>query len=216
MTVRPRTLSLLQDCLDEEFSWRLKEIADLKISVRGAEHLRQRTVIRAAIPLLYAHWEGFVKKASVSYVEFIDYQGHKYEELASCFVVLGLKKKLTEITNARQSQVSISAVDFLLNELSKNTSFKLASAINTEANLGSTVFENISTAIGIDPLPYKAKYKLIDESLLKRRNNIAHGEYLDMGPDEYRSLADEVVSLIRSFKTDIENAAITAKYKRCA
>jgi len=213
---RPRTLSLLQDYLDGEFSWRLKEIADLKIAVRQSELLRQKTVIRAAIPLLYAHWEGFVKKASSGYLEFVDYQGHKYQELMSCFIVIGLKKSLNEVSDSKRSHTSISAVEFILDELSKNTNLKLDSAINTKSNLGSVVFENISLAIGLDPTPYKTKYKLIDESLLKRRNNIAHGEYLDVNSDEYRDLADEVIGLIRGFKTDIENAATMEKYKRPA
>ena len=57
-----RTLNLLQDYLDKEISWRIKEIADMKIAVCRIETVSKKTVIRAATPLLYAHWEGFVKK----------------------------------------------------------------------------------------------------------------------------------------------------------
>jgi hypothetical protein len=47
---------------------------------------------------------------------------------------------------------------------------------------------------------------------LERRNKIAHGEYLDLTHDNYRELADEILILLRLFKTDIENAAVLSKY----
>lgn len=125
MKSRPRTLSLLQDYLDREFAWRLKEIADLKIAVRQSESLRRKTVIRAAIPLLYAHWEGFVKKASTGYLDFVDYQGHKYQELTSCFIVIGLKASLNEVLDSKRSHTNISAVEFILDGLSKSTNLNM-------------------------------------------------------------------------------------------
>jgi len=90
----------------------------------------------------------------------------------------------------------------------------MGDAIDTESNLSSSVFENIALSIGIDPEPFKAKNNLIDESLLERRNTIAHGEYADLAPNDYRSLADEVIALMRDYKTAIENAAVQDKYLR--
>lgn len=92
----------------------------------------------------------------------------------------------------------------------------LDSAIRTESNLSSAVFENICNSVGIDHKLYETKYNLIDESLLNRRNRIAHGEYVGLTADDYRNLADEVITLLRNFKTDIENAATLGKYKRVA
>lgn len=37
-----RTLSMLQDYLDAEFSWRLKELADLKLAVRRIDALQKK------------------------------------------------------------------------------------------------------------------------------------------------------------------------------
>jgi len=53
-----RTLSQLEDFLDREFSWRLKEIADLRFLARFSGRLRKNTMVRAGVPLLYAHWGG--------------------------------------------------------------------------------------------------------------------------------------------------------------
>ena len=72
----------------------------------------------------------------------------------------------------------------------------------------------LALSVGIDPAPYEARYNLIDESLLRRRNEIAHGEFLDVDAGDYRTLADEVLLMMRLYKTDIENGAARSLFLR--
>jgi hypothetical protein len=211
-----KTLNQLQIMLDKEFAWRLKEIADLKFVVKKSEGLRQSTAIRAGIPLLYAHWEGFVKNSATYYLDFVNGQNLKYEQLKSCFVVFGVKKQLNDLINSKTSEISITTLDFLRNELCNKAKLKIDSAIRTESNLSSKVFSNITTSIGLDTSQYESRYNLIDESLLNRRNHIAHGEYLDVEANAFSDLADEILVLLRMFKTDIENAATLGYFKLIA
>jgi len=208
-----RTINQLQNALDSEFSWRLKEIANLKIVVRTSENLNKKTAVRAAIPLLYGHWEGFVKNASTNYLEFVNGQSLTYRELKSCFVVFGVKRKINDLVSSKNSNVSISTLEFLRDELDERAKLKIESAIRTEFNLSSKVFANIANSIGINTQAYESRYHLIDESLLNRRNHIAHGEYLDVDSEGFRELADEILFLLRSYKTDIENAVSLEEYK---
>lgn len=208
-----KTLGQLQDCLDQGFSWRIKEIADIKIVAKGSGSLTQTTVIRAGLPLVYAHWEGFIKQASQDYLRFVMGQRLSYRELASCFVVFGAKKHLSSIVESRKSTINIAAVDFFRRELDERADLTLSNAIDTKSNLSSEVFQNIAVSVGVATAPYDAYYNLIDESLLKRRNGIAHGEYLDLSGDDFRALADEVIKLLRMFKTDVENLASSDAYK---
>jgi hypothetical protein len=92
-----RTLGGLQDALDSEYSWRLKEIANLKLSVRREQSLPQTTLIRAGVAIVYAHWEGFIKAASISYLEYVNSLGLTYGELKTCFAVLGMKSHLNTL-----------------------------------------------------------------------------------------------------------------------
>jgi hypothetical protein len=91
---------------------------------------------------------------------------------------------------------------------------KTRTAIDAKSNLNSEVFGEIAKTIGLDIVGYQKRFNLIDESLLARRNRIAHGEYLDIGTDAWRGLADDVILLMRQFKTDIENAASLARFRR--
>lgn len=211
-----RTIEELQNRLDYEFSWRLKEIANLKIVVRASESMSKATAVRAAIPLLYGHWEGFIKKASTCYLQFVNGQALRYSELKTCFVVFGVKKKIEELASSKTTDVSVAALDFLRDQMNERATLKIESAIRTEFNLSSKVFRNIAHSIGIETAPYESRYHLIDESLLSRRNHIAHGEHLDVDADGFRGLADEVLLLLRSFKTDIENAVSMNAYKKSA
>lgn len=211
-----KTLGQLQDSLDIEFSWRLKEIANLKIAVKKSDTLSKKTLVRAFLPLLYAHWEGFIKNTATKYLDFVNGQNLKYCDLQNCFVVFGIKRHINNIISSKKAAVSISTIDLIRSELNNKAKLKIDSAIRTEFNLSSSVFENIATSVGIDTSPYEARYHLIDESLLKRRNYIAHGEYMDIDSEDLRKLADEVLGLLRLFKTDIENAASTSKYKLIA
>ena len=147
-------------------------------------------------------------------MNFVNAQGYKYKELASCFIVFGIKKKLDGLLNSKKTNANISAVDFFFHDIDTTANLALGSAINTQSNLGSAVFENIAISIGIDASRYMTRYNLIDKSLLYRRNNIAHGIYLDITLKDFRNLSDEVIKLLKDFKTDIENAASLASYKR--
>jgi hypothetical protein len=210
-----RTLNQLQEALDADMGWRIKEISTFKLATR-VDRTNQKVFVRAGVALVYAHWEGFVKAASEAYLNYVDNQGHSYRDLKSCFAIFGLKGKLVLLVESRQAKPNIEAFDFVLGELDKTARLSMSSAINTEANLTSRVFANIATSLDIPTTSYETKFKLIDESLVQRRNKVAHGEYLDLEVDDFRTLADEVLQIMRDYKTDLQNAASIASYRRVA
>lgn len=208
-----RTLSHLQEALDTEMGWRIKEISDFKL-VAKTQSSNSRTFIRAGITLVYAHWEGFIKAASEIYLNFIDNQGHIYKDLKTCFAVFGLKGRLSLLSSSRKTKPNIDALDFVISQMDKPAKMNMSSAIDTESNLNSKVFANIAESLDIATSPYETKYKLIDESLVGRRNKVAHGEYLDLSSTEFIILADDILRMMRNYKTDIENAASMQTYRR--
>lgn len=208
-----RTLSHLQEALDREMKWRLREISTFRLACKR-ESADQQAFIRAGVAVVYAHWEGFIKSASEHYLEFVNNQGHRYRELKTCFVVFGMKSQLAVLGESRKSKSSVEALEFVFSEMDKPAKMVLASAINTESNLTSAVFSNIAQSIDIAIDQYETKFNLIDESLVYRRNSIAHGEYLDLMPEHFIGLVDEMLMLMRWYKTDLENAASQASYKR--
>lgn len=213
MSNKLRTATLLQDALDRDFAWRLKEIDDLRKEVRRAEATRQRSLLRAGVAILYAHWEGFIKKGADSYVNYLSCQGLPYRSLKHCFIALGLKNHLELLAETRKVRRSTETLAFVLEELDKPARLPMHEAVSAESNLSSVVFENITGWIGINADKYKTKFHLIDESLLRQRNQIAHGEFLLVDPPAFDSLVDETLLLLRWFKDDLENALATNAHR---
>jgi hypothetical protein len=201
--------------LDADMSWRIREISTFRLASK-ADSVERDTLIRAGVAMVYAHWEGFIKTASESYLEYVNGRGHLYRELKTCFVVFGMKSKLALLSDSRQAEKNIEVLDFVIAEMNQPAKMTLASAIRTESNLTSKVFRNIAASIDVPISQYESRFPLIDESLVNRRNTIAHGEYLGLKPHEFISLADEVLMLMRWYKTDLENAATLESYKRQA
>jgi hypothetical protein len=207
-----RSLNDLQDRIDEEFAWRLKELDSLKKIVRQASLLAKKTAIRSAICLAYSHWEGFVKRAAEYYIEFVSNQRLQFDQLADCFVWIGARRHLASMESDGKIVAAVSGVNFFRTKLNERAYLRLPGHVNTRSNLNSEVFENIALTVGISTDAFRARYNQIDESLLGRRNRIAHGEFLDIDQTSCISLVDDVIGLLRMFKTEIEDAASSRKY----
>ncbi|HEV3210090.1 MAG TPA: MAE_28990/MAE_18760 family HEPN-like nuclease [Chthoniobacterales bacterium] len=204
--MKVRSVTELQELLDSEFAWRIKELSLIKGTIHQADGPAQKAFLRAGIPILYAHWEGFVKIASTAYIDFVNRQKLRHEELSPCFVAMAARRHLENFGQAKKARIHIEVVKFFLDNLTERASLGDFSGLQTKSNLNAEVFENIACAIGVNPVNYEAKFKFLDESLLRRRNE-AHGAYLDIDKDSFDDLLQEVLTLLRQYKTDIENCA---------
>jgi hypothetical protein len=211
---KPRSISEFNDLLTDELSWRVKEIADLKLAIRTSDPIMAKSLSRACVPILYAHWEGYVKATANAYLDYLNHLGLPLCKLADCFVALGSRRKLIELSDTKDFSKQLGVVRFFLHDLNQKAPLKFPGAINTRSNLNSEVFETIASSIGLSTGQYQTRYNLIDERLLGNRNSIAHGDWVRMEKDQCRRLADDVIQLLREFNNDLYNLASTRAYRR--
>lgn len=209
-----RTVENLVDFLDEEISWRKKELSCLKDNVQKSNIKLRPTAIRSGIVLLYAHWEGFIKRSAEGYLNFIFYQKLCIKDLAVNFVAISLRKKMNELQQSNKSSLHNQLIEYLFKNQHERANFSQSNVVRTGANLNSSRLYELMAALGLEFKPYETKANLIDEQLLKYRNEIAHGKYLGIDAKDYLVLHNEVAKMIELFKTDIENTVILQKYKR--
>ncbi len=57
--------------LDPSIAWRKKELTQQKLLADSASAGNAEVLRRSGITLLYAHWEGFIKDASVVYLRYL-------------------------------------------------------------------------------------------------------------------------------------------------
>jgi hypothetical protein len=213
--VKVRTEALLYDAVDGDLIWRKKELTQLKFLLENssARQDQRAALLRSSVPLLYAHWEGFIKSAGRAYLEYIASQRLRYDQLAPPILALAARRVLSQASASKRIRAHIDVTEFFRGALDAESDIPYKDGITTKANLSSEVLREIMLTLGLDFQPFETKAVLIDESLLAARNTIAHGEYLQIDEARYSELTHEVLTMMEWFRTQVENAAVLKQFK---
>ncbi len=209
--MKVRSIDELEGLISREFAWRRKELTNLKNLSLSAKEPLQSTLLKSSIAMLYSHWEGFIKKSSIAYCEYINHQGLNYGELIGNFSVCA-------VINEFQGQYphkNFKSIFKVLNDKSlyaKSCKIDTEKYIDTGSNLNSNVLKEITQKVGVDYSFYELKENLIDEKFLGLRNAVSHGEFRSISEGDFVELYTEITSLINIFKNQILNAAIQKSY----
>lgn len=198
-----------QDNIQKDLAWRKKEISQLYRVLNTTK--TKETIGKTMILLLYAHWEGFIKRSSKYYLKYVSDKNIKVKKLTRNFEALMLKR------NAHDCMVNDSfnlSKEFVLLSKQRKTAekpFKLKISmdnefdrdyIDTHHNLSSSVLEDIIQIIGVrynDAI--KTRKQFVDIYLLRNRNAIGHGNKITVGDDEDEAsvMEYEQIKRLKSF-----------------
>jgi hypothetical protein len=207
----------LSNRLATDLAWRKKELSAMKslIEAKNVSDQRHKVLVRSGVCILYSHWEGFVKLAANSYLEYVISKKLTYQELSSNFLALAMKETLKEAKETHKPSLYIPVCEFFLYELNQRSMLpKPKDVISTGSNLNSENFKEITYNLGIDFSISSKESVLIDLKLLKTRNEIAHGEDSEFNRDAYLELYREIIGMLDIFRNQIENAASQKKFRR--
>ena len=216
--MKVRSSAEVLDILDEEFAWRRKELTTIWSDVKSSKPKVRSSRTRAAVALLYAHWEGFVKSSSEIYLNYVAGKRLKYSDLNQGFLSLCLRSKLQEFATANEVSGHINFLNFLSFEMNSRVKIRTSSTIKTGFNLSSRRLKGIILNFGLDYSLFELKEHLIDEQLLNWRNTIAHGKWICPREDEFDHLYRETTTLLRNFKDQLSNAILLDRHlkKSCS
>jgi hypothetical protein len=211
-----RTAEQLSDRLATDLAWRKKELSEMKslIEAKNVSDQRHKVLVRSGVCILYSHWEGFVKLAANSYLEYVISKKLTYQELSSNFLALAMKEKLKEAKETHKPSLYIPVCEFFLSDELNQRCILPKDVISTASNLSSEIFKEITYILGIDFSISSKESVLIDIKLVKTRNEIAHGEYSVFDRDAYLELHRDIIGMLNIFRNQIENAAIQKKFRR--
>ena len=210
-----KTVENLSDKLDYEISWRRVELTNLKFNVENVDGNKLNTNLRSSLVLLYAHWEGFVKKSLTYYLEHVSKQKLHNNQLKHNFFALEIHKEISELTKTKKNMLHTKIIDSILDNISKESDIPFKNKIDTQSNLNSSLFEELMFTVGLDTSAYQTYFMLIDERLLGTRNQIAHGEalqQLQLTKDSYLELHQKITDILEILKEQIVDAAINKTY----
>ena len=201
------------DWVDGEFVWRRRELTFHESLVRSAKPANESMIIRFAIPMLYAHWEGFVKSSGTAYLDYVLSRGKRFEELKANFLALGMKGYLMGAESSLKAKVFTQACNLVLTQRGSRAHFATQDAVDTQMNLNYERFENICYLLGINIRPeYEGAKNTIIDPLLGFRNKIAHGKELLVNSGRYLELHAEMFKVMNLFKNDLDNAVTMKSY----
>ena len=212
--MRIRSLIQLIEFLNDDLAWRKRELTTVNFMLEKSRQHQRGSLLRAAVCLLYAHWEGFVKTAATGYISFVATRGLRYRDLTSNFVALGLRPEIREAGQSNRPSVHTSMVERLLSDLSDNAELDWRNSVNTRSNLNADTLREVLALLGLNNVNYLSKGQLLNEKLLANRNRVAHGERVEIDPSDYDLLHNEIIQLVDWFSTDVQNAAATGQYRR--
>ena len=207
----------LIDKIDEELSWRKKELTQLRFIVSTATAENELTILRSSIVLLYAHWEGLVKKLLTLYLEHIVAQGLHNNELKPNFYAMSLSSEFEQFKNTKKVCHYINLTNTILNSTNNIPHIQCDKIIDTKSNLNSELFKELMALLDLDSSIHDTSFNLIDERLLARRNGIAHGENRKRFPldkDEYDDIHTRIVRIMDDLATQIKDAAVNKSYRK--
>ncbi|MEO6423557.1 MAG: MAE_28990/MAE_18760 family HEPN-like nuclease [Candidatus Nitrotoga sp.] len=210
-----RTKENLVDKIGQDYVWRLREIAELKNLIKEPtiSELRKRVLCRAGLALLYAHWEGFVKKSGTCFLEYVAAQRHNISELRSNFVTLLVRGKIDRASESKKYSAFDEVTRYIIENQTTRARIPVKNVVDTQSNLSTSVLKEIIWCLGLDFDLFEAKEKLIDLKLVGRRNHVAHGESIEIDIEDFFEMVDEVLGLMTTFKNLLENSCVTESYK---
>ncbi|CAM8400396.1 MAE_28990/MAE_18760 family HEPN-like nuclease [Morganella morganii] len=210
-----RTKEELIDKIGNDYIWRLREINEMKNLTKNdiTSHLQKKVLCRAGIALMYAHWEGFVKKSGTYFLEYVSTQRHCISDLKSNFVTLIVKNRIDSAHESKKYSAFDEITKYILCNQQSRARIPVRNVVDTQSNLSTTVLKEILWCLGLDYNPFESREKLIDNKLVNRRNHIAHGQEIEIELSDFSEMADEVLGLMTTFKNQLENSTVTESYK---
>lgn len=214
-----RSLYELDDALDQDLAWRKHEISTIVGQVSSSRKSAKITLMRAAIALMYSHWEGHVKNASEIYLTYLNSISPKYIEMKDNFKHISLRSKFEEGFSIKEYSSQKEIYEYISFGLNCNFNINEKHIVKTNSNLKSDVFRNIMEQLGLKFNDLELKSNFIDQVLLNNRNCIAHGERLNPQDitNAYYNIKEEIIEMLEIVNRTIKNAASNKEYlKDCS
>jgi hypothetical protein len=208
-----RRIDQLEARLTEDLKWRTHEMDQWQAVASRVRTHEVAAIVRGGVAILYAHWEGYVKAAACSYLEFVANLGLKLDELRPELAAVAMRSVLGR---GEMSKASKDHTEIVLAIRATGSPASLSydqSTIRTYSNLSFERFEDIMHSLGCDGTRHEIYRSIIDNRLLKHRNSIAHGREEYVVLDDWITIKERVLIILQDVRTQLSNAATTASYR---
>lgn len=204
-----------ENFLDDDLAWRKREVSELFLLAKSNPD--KETLLKSLILLLYAHWEGYIKKGSKLYIKYVSEKKIRVNQLSTNFTAIVLKSQISKCIEESENLTLANELSFMSSYVKKQEKkFKVSinpdndrekKIIDTQSNLKPKVFKTIINILG---LSYKSAIETrehyINSQLLANRNCIGHGSPFDENAqDDFSLTIDDIDKLKKIIFSIIDN-----------
>jgi hypothetical protein len=212
---KPYTESDFSSQITEERTWRFREIVSLRSTIERTDEPHRKVLLRALVAICYAHWEGYIKFAAKKYLEYVAIRKFQYSELNQQFFK---NYFLPRLAGLAASKASIRQRCELLEDVLNSSNNRFARVndelISTKSNLNLDVISDICVICTVSTAFFVDNGTFIDLILVKRRNEIAHGEETLIEMSDLEDIVTNTMAIMRNFGDALENNVYLKAFRR--
>lgn len=223
------------DSIQEDIDWRLAELnivrgildslepgdfiafnpeSEQKIRTDKNQYEREaKVILRSTIPIIYAHWEGFVVSSIKTVFTYLNELKLNNEDYCCTYLTTAYGETLKSLDKSSNFDKRRKHLTNLYVGFSKQVNLPLK--IDTKSNLKFDVLTDICKKTNLNIATFKKHKDKLDQ-LVSIRNSISHGEnshvfydYSDIVP-----YIDLLENLMFDFQCEIKNLLQNEKYKK--
>ena len=211
---QPRTAEEFTAHITSDLTWRIREISDVRSTASAALPPVSRAILRASVPLMYAHWEGHVSLVSRTYMDFLARRRLRYSSLKECFRLNAFFATIRRMTQTRFSHPEqIAFLTSVINSGEAQFRHVDQDVLSSRSNLNSEVLQDLCCLLSLDIRQFENDFDFLDKILLYRRNNIAHGQFIEIDVSMLRDMSDRVIEMMRKFNNLVDNEVNLQGYR---
>lgn len=164
--------------LEAERDWRIKELKNIKLLFRDIDFNLQNDeynniYLKMTLPMIYAHWEGYVVESYRLIFEFINRINLSSDEVTYKILTYANNNSYNSLKGKHSFEQKCKFTENFLSVMKSN--IKISGKIDTKSNLKFEVFIALLNIFNIDVSNFN-EFKFELDKLVNIRNSIAHGE----------------------------------------
>ncbi len=156
--------------IQEDNNWRDGELAKFKINPHKVD---QKLWDRMCVPMIYAHWEGYVVSSLRLLLDHLNKLQLKPNDVNTKLIVIGLGRAYNSLSGKQSFDQKVDFTVKFKELFDKAIKFK--KDIDTKSNLNSKVLKELCNMFGFSFEEFNSVTVDIDR-IVNIRNKIAHGE----------------------------------------
>jgi hypothetical protein len=204
---------ILQE-IEADKDWRNLELKKIEIICQELDNVElNKIILKSTIPMIYAHWEGFVVSSLKKVNKYLTSLELEYSEFHINLLTNAYEDNLRHLENSLGYDKRIKHLNIIFEKLTDDVKFE--TKIDVKSNLKFQVLKDICSKFNLNINSFE-DYKNDLERLLKLRNAIAHGEsaYTFEKYEDIKKYIQLLSNLMDVLHIEIADFFQNKKYKR--